>query len=99
MNSWHAASKLRLQNMVTDRQKLIDRYKLALGCEDCGYRVHARALDLDHEPPALKIANVSRLLRFANWDVVVVEVAKCSVRCSNCHRIKTFEREGMPGAG
>lgn len=75
---------------ASERYKLLDAYKVALGCVDCGYREHPRALDLDHTNPSNKVDDVSRLIKFASWDRVMAEVEKCVVRCANCHRVKTF---------
>ena len=75
--------------MVKDRREAIDQYKIQHGCVDCGFRKDPVALDFDHTNPASKVANVSALLRSAHWDAVLAELAKCLVRCANCHRIKT----------
>jgi hypothetical protein len=78
--------------MVKERQEAIDQYKLQHGCADCGFRKDPVALDFDHTDPASKVADVSALLRYAHWDVVLAELAKCLIRCANCHRIKTHRR-------
>lgn len=83
---------------IAERQKFIDAYKLAMGCEDCGYREHPRALDFDHLPGTAKRANVANLVMHASWDAVVAEVLKCQILCSNHHRIRTFERSQGTGA-
>jgi hypothetical protein len=62
--------------------------KLRRGCIDCGYNKHPAALDFDHIVGEKKFAlsKVSRSL-----EALKDEIAKCVVRCSNCHRIRTFE--------
>lgn len=84
---WRTTSYKRQR--VTARRADIDAYKLERGCERCGYREHAVALDLDHIDPAAKVADVSALLRYASWDEVLAELAKCRVLCAVCHRIVT----------
>lgn len=74
------------------RQQELAEIKLASGCVDCGYRAHPDALDFDHLPGSDKEFNISRALRSKNWDAILAEVAKCEVRCANCHRVKTAER-------
>jgi hypothetical protein len=68
-----------------------DQIKLERGCIDCGYREHAEALDFDHRDPSMKTQNVSWLL-MRSWDKVLAEIAKCDVRCANCHRVRTAQR-------
>lgn len=76
-----------------ERGAEIDAYKLERGCERCGYREAAVALDLDHVDPVAKVDDVSRLMRYAPWPEVLAELAKCRVLCANCHRVKTH-RDG-----
>jgi hypothetical protein len=59
------------------------------GCVDCGF-LDVRALDFDHVRGRKSFTisdgnavGVERLL---------AEIAKCEVRCANCHRIRTVER-------
>lgn len=66
-------------------------YLLDHPCVDCG-ETDLRVLELDHEDPAQKTENVGRLLASAlPWSTVLAEMAKCSVRCANCHRRRTAE--------
>src|SRR5439155_1449789 len=60
----------------------------ASGCIDCGNK-DPRVLDFDHVRGE-KADCVSRLFRAPKR--LTEELAKCEVRCSNCHRIKTWER-------
>lgn len=58
-------------------------------CMDCGVS-DPRVLDFDHVRGE-KIKTIAR----ASWDgwsinKIDEEIAKCDVRCANCHRIKTF---------
>lgn len=80
--------KVQIARRVAVRRSFLDRWKLAAGCIDCGYAGHPAALDFDHIDPAAKSFGLStangRSLR-----AIVAEVAKCVVRCANCHRIKT----------
>jgi hypothetical protein len=65
----------------------IDSVKMTSGCADCGYAGHPAALDFDHLGD--KALNVSSAKSVAQADI---EIAKCEVRCANCHRIKSWER-------
>jgi len=68
--------------------------KLERGCVDCGYNAHPAALEFDHRDPADKDPLLvggrtisSQLQR--RWEWVLAEVAKCDVRCANCHAVRT----------
>jgi|TARA_R110002096_G_scaffold124953_1_gene270028 5-methylcytosine-specific restriction endonuclease McrA len=75
-------------------QKILRRYKVFKGCLICGYNKHHSALEFDHINRAIKIANISEIVK-KNYAFrrVKHEVRKCNVLCSNCHRIKTFENK------
>ncbi len=57
---------------------------------DCG-NTDIRCLEFDHVR-GNKSANITRMLSNAPWSAIEAEIAKCEVRCANCHRIKTLER-------
>jgi len=62
-------------------------------CVDCD-KTDIRLLEFDHVL-GQKIKDVSRLLaQRQRWSNIVAEISKCEVHCANCHRIKTFERDG-----
>jgi hypothetical protein len=76
-----------------DHQRaVIARWKRRRGCVDCGYKAHSDALELDHRPGEIKSRTVASLM-YASWEVIKCELAKCDIRCCNCHAIKTFERK------
>jgi hypothetical protein len=59
-------------------------------CIDCGLSFHPAAMDFDHLGD--KLGNVSRLINRASWARIEQEIAKCDLVCSNCHRIRTYNR-------
>lgn len=78
---------LQLQRKATIRAFVRD-YKVAHGCIDCGER-NPLVLDLDHRDPTEKVLAVSDLVnRGVGLETVAAELAKCDVRCANCHRIR-----------
>ena len=62
-------------------------------CVDCG-ESDPVVLEFDHVR-GKKSYNVSMMgwVGFP-WDSLLREIAKCEVRCANCHRRKTAERKG-----
>ncbi|WP_136708579.1 hypothetical protein [Agromyces sp. H66] len=72
----------------------IGEYLLGHPCVDCG-ETDIRVLDFDHRDGAEKDAEVMRLAKAAySWQRVMAEIAKCDVRCRNCHAKVTYERMG-----
>lgn len=76
------------------RKAIIARYKVMKGCVDCGYNSHPHALDFDHLRD--KEFLISKAVgNMTAWSRIKAEIAKCEVRCANCHRIKTKERRDI----
>ena len=74
-------------------RRLMD-YLLKHPCIDCGERDPV-VLDFDHRDPSMKRMEVSVLLqRAAGWSTIETEIAKCDVRCANCHRRRTAIQRG-----
>jgi len=66
-------------------------------CIDCGEH-DPRVLDLDHRDPGTKVHAVSMLMS-RPWAIIQREIAKCDVRCANCHRRRTARQFGWRRAG
>ena len=73
-----------------DKIRAIQALKLAIGCEDCGYRDHAEALDFDHVYGEKKFGITTGWKR--KWSDLEEEILKCQIRCANCHRVATAKR-------
>lgn len=80
------------------RRALINSIKIERGCVDCGFRAHPAALDFDHTDPAKKTWTIAGSF-CRRWERVLEEIAKCDVRCANCHRIRTHTVDGASGLG
>ncbi len=79
----------RLGNARSEKIKAFLReYKLTYGCKDCGYKHHHAALDFDHigTDKSINVCNAKSIKQAKN------EIEKCEVVCSNCHRIRTYNR-------
>jgi hypothetical protein len=72
----------------------LGEYLLAHACVDCG-EADIRVLDFDHREGARKHAEVMKLAQ-DGYSVakIMAEIAKCDVRCRNCHAKITYERMG-----
>jgi len=71
---------------------LVQNYKQAVGCKDCGYNKNPHALQFDHLRD--KKANVSDLIR-SDYGIKTIweEIGKCQVLCANCHAETTHRRK------
>lgn len=74
-----------------DRRQL-HNYLAEHPCVDCG-EDDIRSLEFDHRPGVKKKAGVGWMLaQGVRWAQVREEIAKCDIRCVNCHRKRTSER-------
>lgn len=83
-------SRERSQQVRSRNRQIMHSRKLQLGCECCGYRESAVALDFDHRIPCEKVSEVA-LMGTANRTKLLQEMDKCRILCANCHRIKTYD--------
>ena len=86
---WAEKSSRFLQARVDALQKI----KLERGCERCGYRENAVALDFEHDPPKLgALGLASKISRTSiPLEDLIAEANDCIVLCANCHRIISSE--------
>jgi hypothetical protein len=83
----------RIRRYRDENRPLIRRYLRAHPCVDCG-ESDIVVLDFDHRDPAAKSHNVILLAMHKPWTRVLLEIAKCDVRCANCHRKRTAQQFG-----
>jgi hypothetical protein len=73
-----------------DNQRRMIEYLRAHPCVDCG-ETDIVVLQFDHV--ADKERNVGNMLSGGwTWHAIEKEIAKCEVRCANCHRLATLRR-------
>lgn len=70
-----------------DRRKKLYDYLEGKCCTDCG-ETNILTLEFDHVR-GIKVGNVSSLIGNKPWETVLKEIAKCDIRCSSCHSIRT----------
>ena len=74
-------------------QRIVE-YLVIHSCVDCG-ESDPVVLDFDHREPATKLIEIGNLTRrVVSWTTIEAEIAKCDVRCSNCHRRRTAKQFG-----
>lgn len=76
----------RKEHRLVIRQFIYD-YLHSHPCVDCG-NDNPIVLQFDHRDADLKINNVSHMID-SLLPAVVEEIAKCDVRCANCHAVRT----------
>ncbi len=61
-------------------------------CVDCGENDPV-VLEFDHRERSLKFKTINKMLSgHYSWRSVLKEIAKCEIRCANCHRRKTYKQ-------
>lgn len=86
------------KDLYTSQMKRWNRNKIKaiehLGnqCKDCGNKFHPACYDFHHRNPIEK-EFVWDKLRLKSWDKIVLEIAKCDLLCSNCHRMRHVRNE------
>lgn len=75
-----------------EKKRVVDEAKNK-PCMDCGHPYPVVCMDFDHRDGDQKLDCVAILLqRNRTLQVILDEIAKCDVVCSNCHRIRTDRR-------
>jgi hypothetical protein len=85
---------LERKHMLRDRM----REAKNIPCTDCGIQYPYYVMDFDHVDSDNKTINISKIPNYGSIDKLEKEIAKCEVVCSNCHRERTYQRNGV-GAG
>lgn len=75
----------------------IVEYKSTHPCVDCG-EADFIVLDFDHVRGE-KVSNLCEMGRYSTLEQVKEEIAKCEIRCSNCHRRATYKRRHEMATG
>ncbi len=90
-----ARSHARDEVVLAENRHRLAAYLADHPCVDCGM-TDIRVLEFDHVR-GTKRGNIAMMLQRGrcSWATIEAEIAKCEVRCVNCHRIKTAERGGF----
>lgn len=60
-------------------------------CMDCG-ETNPLTLDFDHRDPKTKIGSICELVASGREQILITEVEKCDIVCSNCHMKRTIKQ-------
>jgi hypothetical protein len=98
--AWHKANPERSRAAGGAHRKKVAAWlrgqKVGKSCVDCGLTctdVNYVAFDWDHRPGVVKSFEISQSFRNARTQSQVLdEIAKCDLRCRNCHAIVTRQR-------
>jgi len=87
-------ARIRGNQVIADNQSRLSAHLASHPCIDCGH-TDIRILEFDHVR-GNKSGHVSRMVGLGySWTTIEAELAKCDVRCANCHRIKTSTQSGF----
>lgn len=75
---------------LAELRAIIKEHKANGSCVDCGEK-DPIVLDFDHRDPRRKKFNISATRRrHPTVALLKAEIAKCDLRCANCHRRRTY---------
>lgn len=89
---WRKRNPKAIKNRRLQIQLNVIEYLKSHPCVDCD-NLDIRVLEFDHIK-GKKYNHLSVLINERySWKTIQKEITKCVVRCANCHRIKTCERQ------
>lgn len=71
------------------KRAIVNSYK-DKPCMDCGVKYPPYVMDFDHREN--KLFDISKMFSNVGLQKILEEIKKCDAVCSNCHRIRTFNR-------
>lgn len=87
-----AKRRKRGRELYQDQRRRVLDYLAAHPCVDCG-EADIVCLEFDHVR-GVKRFSVAAMIGDYAWEAIEAEIAKCVVRCANCHRRKTARERG-----
>lgn len=82
---------IKSSNKMQEGRQYLYNYLLEHQCVDCGNN-NPIVLEFDHINPATKLYNVSDM-KGSTIEKINLEISKCEVVCSNCHKIRTAKMQ------
>ena len=82
--------KLWRTNRRHKMSKLLQRFKMFKGCQQCGYKGHFSQFDFAHIGNT-KTSKTGRSFNIEGSKLTIKkQMSVCRVLCSNCHRLETY---------
>ena len=83
----------RRQRYVKIKKEIVYRLK-DKPCVDCGKKYPHYVMDFDHKEGSKKTGNIAHLVsqNYFSREKLLAEINSCDLVCSNCHRIRTYNR-------
>lgn len=78
-----------------EQTKLFEGFR-GIPCMDCNTTYPVECMDFDHRDPSTKSFTIGRN-KWKQVDILLEEITKCDIVCSNCHRIRTHLVVGVHG--
>ena len=81
-------------NVASRKQRIkayVDEYLMGQSCVDCGNNDY-RVLEFDHVSGTKISAVKTMVYNGLSVKTINKEIAKCEIRCANCHRIRHWEQ-------
>lgn len=97
---WYAKNRekitLRRRDLMRFRRaaarRLVDPLKEE-PCKDCHNRYNPVCMEFDHRDPTVKRGTISNFVsKGYPVEVILAELEKCDLVCSNCHAIRTWRQ-------
>lgn len=82
------------QQLINFKKQCLE-YKNVFCCSICGYDKNIVALDFHHTDPDVKNFSISKIKNLYINQKIKMELDKCIVICSNCHRELHSLKEGI----
>jgi hypothetical protein len=78
-------NKEKIKKQYLNNKLILNNLKIN-GCSMCGYDKCLSALDFHHIELKLKKFNITTNAMVRKYDILINELNKCVLLCSNCHR-------------
>jgi len=85
------------RNFKLKIRKFLAEFKTGKPCKDCNQIYPHYVMDFDHLSD--KKYGIAKTIGSKSIETLMLEIAKCELVCSNCHRIRTWDRKEQTKLG